>query len=227
MITYDTLIILKKEDIHTCPAFHVNNVQWNSKLSPLTLGRMGYVPGEGLFVFMKCYEIDPLRVMTRPMDRVCLDSAMEAFFAFPDWPVAEEGSFIPDDNGLYCNFEINANGAMYAKTGRGRQGRAALLEEEFAATDVRANILPDSWEITFLVPLTLLSRVAGIHRLLPGDVFFCNFYKISETPSIEHYLSFSPIGVDKPNFHLPRFFAKAIIRENTAQASCHTMEHMQ
>lgn len=226
MITYEVLTISKTEDIHACPLFHVDNVQWNSTKSPLTVGRMGYVPGEGLFVFMKCYEQDPLRVMTRPMDRVCLDSAMEAFFAFPDRPVAEEEPFLPDDNGLYCNFEINANGAMYAKTGRGRQGRVALLKEDFTSADVRASILPDSWKITFLVPLGLLSRVAGIHGFLPGDVFYCNFYKISETPAIEHYLSFSPIGADKPNFHLPRFFAKAVIREHTAQALCHTMEHM-
>ncbi len=227
MTTYDTLTILKREEIHTCPLFYVNNVQWNSTISPVTVGRMGYVPGEGLFVFMKCYEREPLRTMSRPMDRVCLDSAMEAFFAFPDRPVAAEEAFIPDDNGLYCNFEINANGAMYAKTGRGRQGRMPLLEEEFAATDVRARILADGWEITFLVPLTLLSRIADINGFSPGDVFYCNFYKISETPAIEHYLSFSPIGVEQPNFHLPRFFAKAVVREHTAQPERHTMEHMQ
>ncbi len=227
MITYDVPTILKKEDIYTCPLFHVNNVQWNSKHSPLTVGCMGYVPGEGLFVFMKCHEQNPLQTVTRHMGRVCEDSAMEAFFAFPDKPVTEEEAFIPDDNGLYCNFEINANGAMYAKTGRGRQGRAQLTEEEFEATGVRATILPDSWEIMFLVPLTLLSRVANKDVFSPGDVFFCNFYKISETPEIEHYLSFSPIEAEKPNFHLPRFFAKAVIREHTAQDTCHTMEHMQ
>ncbi len=227
MITYDTFTILKKEDIHTCPQFHVNNMQWNSKQSPLTVGRMGYIPGKGLFVFMKCYEQSPLRTMTRHMDRVCLDSAMEAFFAFPDRPIMEHEAFAPDDNGLYCNFEINANGAMYAKTGRGRQGRMPLTENEFEATGVLAAIFPDSWEITFLVPMALLSRVADKNEFSPGDVFFCNFYKISETPAIEHYLSFSPIETENPNFHLPRFFAKAVIRDHTAQALCHTMEHMQ
>lgn len=227
MITYDTLTIEKREEIHTCPLFSVDHVQWNSTISPVTVGRMGYVPGEGLFVYLKCYERDPLRTMTRPVDRVCLDSAMEAFFAFPDRPVRANEAVVPDDDGLYCNFEINANGAMYAKTGRGRQGRMPLLEAEFAAADVRATILPDSWEVTFLVPLMLLSRVANITGFSPGDVFFCNFYKISETPAIEHYLSFSPIEAEQPNFHLPRFFAKAIIQAHTAGPRHHTMEHMQ
>ncbi len=227
MITYDTLTILKRDELRDCPLFRVDNVQWNSKISPLTVGRMGYVPGEGLFVWMKCHEKNPLRTMARPMDRVCLDSAMEAFFAFPDRAVAETEQFTPDDNGMYCNFEINANGAMYAKTGRGRLGRVPLLTEEFEAAGVRARILEDSWEIELLVPMPLLKRVAGIERFASGDVFFCNFYKTSETPEIEHYLSFSPIGVEKPNFHLPRFFAKAVIHEHTAGTNRHTMEHMQ
>ncbi|HWR23699.1 MAG TPA: carbohydrate-binding family 9-like protein [Feifaniaceae bacterium] len=213
MIFYGVRTIPKKENIGICPLFHVDNVQWNSKKAPPTVGRMGYVPGEGLFVFMKCYEKDPRRTMTQNMDRVCLDSAMEAFFAFPDRPVAEEEAFTPDDNGMYCNFELNANGAMYAKTGRGRQGRLPLTQGEFAAADARAAICADSWEITFLVPNALLSRVAGKDGFLAGDVFFCNFYKISETPEIEHYLSFSPIETESPNFHLPRFFAKAVIQE--------------
>ena len=212
MQIYPVLTIPSEENINACTLFQVNNIQWNSRIHPVTIGHMGYLPHKGLLVFMKCYEQNPLRTMTKNMDRVCLDSAMEAFFAFPERPITEHEVYTPDDNGLYLNFECNTNGAMYAAYGRGRQGRTALLPEEFVAARPKVSILPDSWELTFLVPMRVLSRVADIHAFSPGDVFYCNFYKISETPEIEHYLSFSPIMSERPNFHLPRFFAKAVIR---------------
>lgn len=212
MQIYPVLTIPNEEKIDACTLFHVDNVQWNSRVHPVTIGRMGYLPHEGLLVFMKCYEQNPLRTMTQHMDRVYLDSAMEAFFAFPERPIMEHEAYTPDDDGLYLNFECNANGAMYAKSGHGRRDRMALLPEEFAAVRPKVRMLPDSWELSFLVPMRVLSRVANIHAFSPGDVFYCNFYKISETPAIEHYLSFSPITSERPNFHLPRFFAKAVIR---------------
>ena len=52
--------------------------------------------------------------------------------------------------------------------------------------------------------------------LLVGNIFqqfYCNFYKIAQTPEIEHYASWSPIDNPTPNFHLPVFFAKAQIEE--------------
>ena len=49
---------------------------------------------------------------------------------------------------------------------------------------------------------------------LDGETeFYCNFYKIAQTPEIEHYASWSPIDNPTPNFHLPVFFAKAQIEE--------------
>jgi hypothetical protein len=173
---------------------------------------MGYIPDAGLFVQMTSDEPDPLRTMTRHMDMVCRDSALEAFFAFPDVPLSPEDDYTPDDNGMYFNFEVNANGAMYAKTGRGRKGREMLSPEEMDAAGVRAWLLPGGWGAEFLVPVTLTERLVGITDFRPQDVFFCNFYKRSEDPKIEHYLSFSPIDTETPNFHLPRFFAKAVVR---------------
>ena len=45
------------------------------------------------------------------------DSAVEVFLAF-----AEKGKELTN-NDMYLNFEVNANGAMYAKYGFGRQGK--------------------------------------------------------------------------------------------------------
>jgi len=145
------------------------------------------------------------------MGRVCEDSALEAFFAFPDYDAPLDSEGCPSNDSLYLNFEINANGALYAKSGRGRKDRAPLTEGEMEAAEPAAWIDTDGWGAEFFVPIALLRRVAGIDKLKNNDVFFCNFYKISENPEIEHYLSFSAIHSEKPNFHLPRFFARAQI----------------
>ena len=214
MKIYNTKIIGSTEQIDLCPVFSVDNIQWTCKRKPSAQGRMGYIPGKGLFVRMLCDEKDPLRTVTENMGRVCGDSALEAFFAFPDENAPLDGEGFPSNDGLYFNFEINANGALYAKTGRGRKGRVALFEDEMKATYPAAWVSPDGWGAEFIVPLALLQRTAGINELTNGDVFFCNFYKISENPDIEHYLSFSAIQSEKPNFHLPRFFAKSIVGDD-------------
>ena len=97
--------------------------------------RMGYLRDTGLCVELVCEERDPLRVYHNPQDPVCRDSALEAFFAFGDLP----GEPVRND-GFYCNFELNANGAMYAKLGRGRKNRRPLTPEEYALCAPRAQL---------------------------------------------------------------------------------------
>lgn len=203
-MTYEAHVIKTKDEITTCPEFLVDNVQWNSTRAPKTRGRMAVLEEKGIYVTMASEDPHPLTTMTRPMDMVCRDSAMEVFFAFPKGPT-------PTDDDLYFNFEVNAAGAMYAKYGRGRKGRTALTPQEYASTGVWAKTDDTGWQIGLLLPYSLLEKTAGISRLAPGDAFFCNFYKISEDPGIEHYLSYSPIQSEAPNFHLPRFFAKAVV----------------
>ncbi|MFR4989226.1 carbohydrate-binding family 9-like protein [Anaerotruncus colihominis] len=61
------------------------------------------------------------------------------------------------------------------------------------------------------MPEALLASQLGRAPFSPGGQFFCNFYKISESPDIEHYASFSPVDSEKPNFHLPECFARAVL----------------
>jgi len=215
MKTYKTMIIDAPELISLCPVFHVDNAQWTCKRKPSTQGSVAYIPYKGLFVSMSCDEKDPLRTVTEDMGRVCGDSALEAFFAFPDAAAPLDSEGRPSSDCLYFNFEINANGALYAKTGRGRKNRAPLTEYEMDAAAPAAWIDPDGWGAEFFVPIELLRRVAGIDELNNNDVFFCNFYKISENPEIEHYLSYSAIQSETPNFHLPRYFARTSVERRT------------
>ena len=202
MKKYSIYMIGNLDELDTCPEFEVSNVQWNSTRSPRTTGRMGYIADEGIVVRMRCEETNPLTTKTKNMEMVCFDSAMEAFFAFTD-----DGS-VPTMESLYFNFEINSNGALYAKTGYGRAGRAELLPAEMTLVDPKAWLEDDAWYMEITVPNQLLQRFLG-KTLSAGDTFYCNFYKVGQTPEIEHYMSYNYIESDKPNFHMPPYFAKA------------------
>ena len=173
-LEYKIKTISSKEEIVNCNRFEIDHVQWHHAITPpKACGYMGYLKGEGLYVQICTEEHDPLARCTEHHEMVCKDSAVEVFLAF-----AEKGKELTN-NDMYLNFEVNANGAMYAKYGFGRQGRQFLKEV--------CDYLPDG----------------------SGKEIYCNFYKISEDPAVEHYISFSPIDSEKPNFHLPVFFAKA------------------
>ena len=107
---YQVHTIGTRAELPACPVFLIDHFQWTCRRRPAAWGRMGYLRDTGLCVELVCEERDPLRVYHNPQDPVCRDSALEAFFAFGDLP----GEPVRND-GFYCNFELNANGAMYAK----------------------------------------------------------------------------------------------------------------
>ena len=208
-MVYPTQIVSRWEQLPACPTFAADNFLWNSRVHPPAFGRMAYLPGTGLCLHLTCQETDPKRECTNHHEMVCKDSAMEVFFAFPDPHLRQCDP--PENDCLYLNFEVNANGAMFAKHGHGRQNRQFITTEEYVQTGVKATIMPERWEVQLTIPDMLLARVAQLSGLASGDKFFFNFYKISEDPAIEHYGAYNPIPTEHPNFHLPAHFAIAKI----------------
>ena len=208
---YELFTISSKTEIVNCPMFEVSHFLWNSSQQPKTVGRMGYLAGKGIFVRMTCYEKNPKRTFYKHREPVYQDSAMEAFFAFPNQHLTDVGALESNDI-LYFNFEINANGAMLAQYGAERYKRTFLTDEEYALTAAKATVEEDGWSIELLVPNQLLKKVADISEIYCGMVFYCNFYKISESKEIEHYGAYSEIFSETPDFHLPQYFAKAVRR---------------
>lgn len=197
----DVEILQSSRELESVKPFRVETLLWGTKRIPETYGYLGYVPGDGFYLKMVCREKEPLRTYTADLDPVYQDSAMEAFFLFD----SEKEGGVP----LYVNFEANANGALLAAYGKERVCRSYFSKEEMEAFACRAQIGPDSWNITLKVPVGILEKVYGPLRLEEGSVFRCNFYKISETSSCEHYASYAPVLAETPDFHLPEFFASA------------------
>ena len=69
----------------------------------------------------------------------------------------------------------------------------------------------DRWSALFHLPLSALERVYGPMKLEKGSTFYCNFYKISESKDIEHYAAYAPITSPVPSFHMPEYFAEAVL----------------
>lgn len=194
-----------KKEIESCTPFEISHFMWDSKLTPKAYGWFGYIEGQGLYAKMVCEETDPKRLCQNHHDMVCHDSAMEIFLAFTD-----KDETLSNDS-MYLNFEINANGAMYAKYGKGRNNRVFLTDKEYEDTGVTAVIEDDRWYLEVLFPEEVLMRVCDFDAVKSGKTFYCNFYKIAEDNNLRHFGAFSPIENETPNFHLPVFFAKAEI----------------
>ena len=130
---------------------------------------------------------------------------MEAFLAFPEGEISNDC--------MYTNFEINSNGAMLANFGRG-WNRQYISKEQYEMTGVHAQIEEDKWYWEVLFPESYLNEICDFKSVKEGKAFYCNFYKICESPEDLHFGSYSPIESETPNFHMPICFAQAVIEEN-------------
>jgi len=73
------------------------------------------------------------------------------------------------------------------------------------------------WWVEILLPFSVIDDFYGegsTAKLTKGAILRCNFFKLSETPEVEHYASYSPIDYPTPNFHMPEFFAEAVVGDN-------------
>lgn len=64
------------------------------------------------------------------------------------------------------------------------------------------------WQLDIILPIELftLKEVGN----LQGKTVMANFYKCGDDMPVRHYLSWNPIGLERPNFHSPHFFGKLI-----------------
>lgn len=212
MKNYKVRKINSQIEIESCERAEIKEAQWSCKIQPKAWAFMGYLEDKGLYVRLACGETDPQRIHVYHKSPVWKDSALELFLAFPLSEDGAEGKLTNES--LYLNFEVNANAAMYAKYGFGKQNRQFIPDRVYQECRCGAVIGRDGWRVDFLIPEWYIGELTGktLKSWLSADEgsqMYCNFYKISESPEIEHYLSYSRIDSETPNFHRPVYFAKA------------------
>lgn len=137
------------------------------------------------------------------------DGAVEFFFA-PD----------PDQPLLYFNLETNCGGTPLMHFNLvPRKESKEISEDDIRKIEI-AHTLPQiidpemkdpvTWTLEYRIPLEILEKYSSIAHPDKGVEWKANFYKIAENSSNPHYITWSVIEKEKPDFHRPEFFGRLI-----------------
>ncbi|HEX2968003.1 MAG TPA: carbohydrate-binding family 9-like protein [Bacteroidales bacterium] len=180
--------------------YSINTLNWKDfSYKPEVKFAIAYSDHE---IFLKYYVREEFfkaeKTITNEM--VCEDSCVE-FFVSPEY------------DGLYYNIEFNAIGTCLLGTGHGRSDseRADPLVISKIRRLASAGVKPVkekqgdfNWSLTIAIPLEVFFR----HNIkeLTGKTFMANFYKCGDKLKMPHYVTWNPIGTEKPDYHRPEYF---------------------
>lgn len=124
----------------------------------------------------------------------------------------------PQQDGNYYNFEVNGIGTTHLAYGPSIQERKfldpVLIRDNIKISSTLGNEPfgekkgESSWEMTMVIPADVLVHDPGIQ--LTGLRARANFFKCGDDTTTPHYLSWNPVGTERPNFHTPEFFGTLI-----------------
>jgi hypothetical protein len=131
---------------------------------------------------------------------VCEDSCVEFFVS-------------PEDDGLYYNMEFNAIGTCLLGIGIDRASSKRASPEIISkirrltttgTQPVKEKAGEYAWTITIAIPFEVFFH----HQIkdLKGKIFRANFYKCGDKLTVPHYVTWNPVGTDKPDYHQPEHF---------------------
>ncbi len=112
----------------------------------------------------------------------------------------------------YINFEFNCIGTCSASSRKGRNEDVKMLSDDKMKTIERySSVGTDTflekkgefdWELCVKIPFDLM----GLYKNNLPEKIKANFYKCADDTSSIHFVSWSPIEVENPDFHRPEFF---------------------
>ncbi len=158
-----------------------------------------------LFVFFSVISKDLRAVHTSDMSPVAEDSCVEFFMKVPE----------QDE---YWNFEFNCIGALNASHRVERNNPTRLSPGELASIERYSSCGSEPideqegtfcWDIVVSIPL----RLVGLDGDSLPDYVTGNFYKCGSKTAHPHYVSWSAIDGEKPDFHRPDCFGKLWLRK--------------
>lgn len=188
--------LLDKEKVAFQP---IDTVNWSQfPYCPSVQFRMAHT-SDSILLHFKVKE-DSVSAVAADNGRIWEDACVE-FFS------------IPAGDGIYYNLECNCAGALLVGGGAERKNRQRAPQEVLDKVQRWASLgrkpfderVGDCcWEVALIVPYSTFF----LHHLtsLDGQSVRANFYKCGDCLQTPHFLSWNPIGLEKPNFHSPEFF---------------------
>ncbi len=123
--------------------------------------------------------------------------------------------FISHDGENYYNFEFNCIGVTHLAWGAGRHDRKLVdpaivesieIESSLGDKPFESRSGDFEWEMMICIPIDCFaySRLKSLEGLQAR----ANFYKCGDETAIPHYVTWNPIGTEKPDYHRPEYFGK-------------------
>lgn len=145
-------------------------------------------------------------------------SMLRAIYSNDQDPVYEDSCVdffcMPVDAERYTNFEFNCIGTCKASSRKGRNEDLVPFSPEKMMTIKRFPSMGRrafnemegmfEWELTVKIPFILMD-IDPDH--LP-EKLLGNFYKCADGTDSPHYVTWSPVKTEKPDFHRPEFFGE-------------------
>ena len=173
------------------PVIPIDKVLWTPDYGIRAQGQL-CCDDNYLYVHQSAVEKDIRAENTEPLTPVYEDSCLEFFFMI-------------DGDKNYFNFETNPNGVLNIQYGPEKTDRISIVREDAADYfDIHTDRTADGWEVYYRIPLAFI-------QLFDNDYEFKgtmtgNMYKCGNKTVNKHYLSWTQIDIDAPNFHRPDFF---------------------
>ena len=194
-----------KEPWNSIEAFELNNFMGERPDHfPRVRGKVAY-DDDAIYAI---YEVEDQYVRctrTEYQSAVFRDSAVEFFFT-PGVDVSEG----------YFNLEMNCIGtALFHFQSEPWGDRDRLAEDHWNEVEVASTFTevvepeitePTTWYLEYRIPFDILEEYHEITWPESGVEWRANFYKIGDETSHPHYITWSHVENDRPNFHMPEFF---------------------
>ena len=188
---YTITRISDKADWNTIPVMPIDKVLWTEDSGVRAEGQLCY-DDDNLYVHMHADERDIRAENTEPLSPVYQDSCLEFFFKLKD-------------SNNYFNFEINPNGCLCLQFGPDRNDRIDIVRRDAAEYfDIKTARTDKGWEVYYRIPLRFMQLFYPDYSF-EGDLL-ANMYKCGDKTVRKHYLSWSLIDLENPDFHCPEFF---------------------
>jgi hypothetical protein len=119
----------------------------------------------------------------------------------------------PEGNGIYYNLEFNGIGTCLMGTGTARENSVranpGIISKIRRLSSVGEKPVTErvgkyEWTIVIAIPFEIFFH----HKIkeLKGKTFRANFYKCGDMLSVPHYVTWNPVGTEKPDYHQPAYF---------------------
>jgi hypothetical protein len=180
----------------------VENLNWINEYPyrPITLFSIARSK-DSIFIKFSVHGSMLRAIYSNDQDPVYEDSCVEFFCKIPD-------------SEYYSNFEFNCIGTCQAAKRKSRTNDVIHLDltqlsqiERFPSIGRRPfNEMEGmfEWELTVKIPFSLI----GIDPDNLPQKLLGNFYKCADGTDSPHFVSWSPINTEYPDFHRPEFFGE-------------------